>query len=199
MEQVLSSPVRLFFPPPTEPLEPRRPRSLVEPPAEGGQLVYFAPADSPVKCALHKCVSLFSLGVWDQPPPSATSNQGHSKLKAPPPNVVPGNKPSGSPAVPRAHNGLEQPSLRPSARQSMSVLGPWRCPVLWQVFPGCLSRLCRCSQPSLGDGGMIGRPGNKPSHPTRDVRPERNKSARAPWVLHSLATRGVGSRVIPEF
>lgn len=173
-------------------------RSLVAPPAEGGQLVYFAPADSPVKCALHKCVSLFSLGVWDQPPPSATSNQGHSKLKAPPPpNVVPGNKPSGSPAVPRAHNGLEQPSLRPSARQSMSVLGPWRCPVLWQVFPGCLSRLCRCSQPSLGDGGMIGRPGNKPSHPTRDVRPERNKSA--PRVLHSLATRGVGSRVIPEF
>lgn len=60
-------------------------RSLVAPPAEGGQLVYFAPADSPVKCALHKCVSLFSLGVWDQPPPSATSNQGHSKLKAPPP------------------------------------------------------------------------------------------------------------------
>lgn len=58
--------------------------SLVEPPAEGGQLVYFAPADSPVKCALHRCVSLFSLGVWDQPPPSATSNQGHSKLKAPP-------------------------------------------------------------------------------------------------------------------
>lgn len=64
--------------------------SLVAPPAEGGQLVYFAPADSPVKCALHKCVSLFSLGVWDQPPPSATSNQGHSKLKAPPPTSCQG-------------------------------------------------------------------------------------------------------------
>lgn len=64
--------------------------SLVEPPAEGGQLVYFAPADSPVKCALHKCVSLFSLGVWDQPPPSATSNQGHSKLKSPPPTSCQG-------------------------------------------------------------------------------------------------------------
>lgn len=172
--------------------------SLVEPPAEGGQLVYFAPADSPVKCALHKCVSLFSLGVWDQPLLQRPATKATANSR-PPPNVVPGNKPSGSPAVPRAHNGLEQPSLRPSARQSMSVLGPWRCPVLWQVFPGCLSRLCRCSQPSLGDGGMIGRPGNKPSHPTRDVRPERNKSARAPRVLHSLATRGVGSRVIPEF
>lgn len=99
--------------------EPRRPREPRRASSRGGAACLFRPADSPVKCALHKCVSLFSLGVWDQPPPSATSNQGHSKLKAPP-NVVPGNKPSGSPAVPRAHNGLEQPSLRPSARQSMS-------------------------------------------------------------------------------
>lgn len=122
------------------------------------------------------CTSVVRCFPWDQPPPSETSNQGHSKLNVPPPpNVVPGNKPSGSPVVPRAHNGLEQPSLRPSARQSMSALAPGVVPYFGRFSRAACPGLCRCSQPSLGDGGMIGRPRNKPSHPTRDLRPGEKK------------------------
>lgn len=179
--------------PTTEASRSREPRRA---PAEGGQLVYFAHVDSPVKCALHKCVSLFSLG----PAPSFSDQQPRPQQTQRPPNVVPGNKPSGSAVVPRAHSGLEQPSLRPSARQSMSALAPGVVLYFGRFSRAPCPGLCRCSQPSLGDGGMIGRPGNKPSHPRRTSELEGgNKSPRPTRVLQSLASRDVGSRVIPEF
>lgn len=109
--------------------------------------------------------------LLQRPATKATANS----TSPPPPNVVPGNKPSGSPVVPRAHNGLEQPSLRPSARQSMSALAPGVVPYFGRFSRAACPGLCRCSQPSLGDGGMIGRPRNKPSHPTRDLRPGEKK------------------------
>jgi hypothetical protein len=60
--------------------------------------------------------------------------------------------------VPQVHNGLEQLSLRPSAGQSMSVVAPGVVPYFGRFSRAACPGLCRCSQPSLGDGGIIGRP-----------------------------------------
>jgi len=141
MKQVLST---CFFPP-SGALSAEEASSS---PAEGGQLVYFAPADSPV------IVSLFSLG----PAPSFNGQQPRRQQTQRPPSVLPGNKPSGSAVVPRVHNGLEQLSLRPSAGQSTSVVTPGVVPYFGRFSRAACPSLCGCSQPSLGDGGMIGQP-----------------------------------------